>query len=178
MNTYIALLRAINLGPRNRVAMADLRDLVTRLGFGNVQSLLQSGNLVFESDARSAAQLEGVLEREAKRRLGLETDWFVRSARSWQTLIARNPFPAEAARDPAHLLVVCLKDAPAARQVKALQSAITGREVVRAVSQQAYIVYPDGIGRSRVTSALIERMLGTSGTGRNWNTVLKLGALI
>ena len=178
MSTYIALLRAINLGPRNRVAMADLRDLVTRLGFGNVQSLLQSGNLVFESDARSAAQLEGVLERDAKRRLGLETDWFVRSARDWQSLIARNPFPADAARDPAHLLVVCLKDAPAARQVKALQSAVTGREVVRAVGQQAYIVYPDGIGRSRVTSALIERMLGTSGTGRNWNTVVKLGALI
>lgn len=178
MSTYIALLRAINLGPRNRVAMSDLRDLVTRLGFGNVQSLLQSGNLVFESDARSAAQLEPVLEREAKRRLGLETDWFVRSARNWQTLIARNPFPAEAARDPAHLLVVCLKAAPPAQQVKALQSAITGREVVRAVDQQAYIMYPDGIGRSRVTSALIERVLGTSGTGRNWNTVLKLGALI
>ncbi len=178
VSRHVALLRAINLGPRNRVAMADLRDLLTRLGFGNVQSLLQSGNLVFDSDARSAAQLERLLETEGKRRLRLETDWFVRSAREWQTLIARNPFPAEATRDPAHLLVVCLKAAPAAKQVKALQSAITGREVVRTVGHQAYIVYPDGIGRSHVTSALIERLLGASGTGRNWNTVLKLGALI
>lgn len=178
MSRHLALLRAINLGGHKAVAMAELRDLLTRLGFGNVQSLLQTGNLVFDSDARTGAPLEGVLEREGKRRLGLETDWFVRGASEWKRLIARNPFPAEAARDPAHLLVVCLKAAPNAKQVKALQSAITGREVVRAVGHQAYIVYPDGIGRSRVTSALIERMLGTRGTGRNWNTVLKLGALI
>ena len=71
-----------------------------------------------------------------------------------------------------------LKDAPTAKQVTALQAAIAGREIVRAVSQQAYIVYPDGIGRSRVTNALIERNLGARGTGRNWNTVLKLAALM
>ena len=80
-------------------------------------------------------------------------------------------------RDPAHLVVTFLKEAPDPKRVKALQAAITGPEVVRTVGTQAYITYPNGIGRSRVTMALIERTLGTRGTGRNWNTVLKLGAL-
>ena len=70
-----------------------------------------------------------------------------------------------------------LKDAPDAKDVAALQAAITGPEIVRARGRQAYIVYPAGIGRSRLTITLIERKLGTRATGRNWNTVLKLGAL-
>ena len=178
MTTYFALLRAVNLGGHKPVAMVDLRELLARLGFENVQSLLQTGNLVFESDGGDGGELERLLEAEAKKRLKLETDFFVRSARDWQAIVKHNPFPAEAKRDPAHLLVVFLKAPPEASSVKALQAAITGAEVVRAVGRQAYITYPNGIGRSRVTIALIERMLGTRGTGRNWNTVLKLGALV
>ena len=83
----------------------------------------------------------------------------------------------EAASAPGHLLVFCLKDAPAAASVKALQAAIKGREIVRAVGRQAYIVFPDGVGHSRLTSTVIEKHLGTRGTGRNWNTVVKLHAL-
>jgi len=70
-----------------------------------------------------------------------------------------------------------MKEAPDRDDVAALQSAITGREVVRAKGRHAYVFYPDGIGRSRLTSALVEKKLGTRGTGRNWNTVLKVGAL-
>ena len=83
----------------------------------------------------------------------------------------------EAERDPARLLVVFLKDAPGAAHVKALAEAIAGPEVVRARGRHAYIFYPAGIGRSSLTHALIEKRLGTHGTGRNWNTVLKLAAL-
>jgi len=157
--------------------MEDLRDLVTRLGFADAQSLLASGNLVFRGGAKTGAQLERLLESEAARRLSLETDFFVRNAEEWKAVIAYNPFTAEAERDPARLVVMFLKDAPGAPAVKALQAAITGREVVRAKGAHAYIVYPDGQGRSRLTAAVIEKHLGTRGTGRNWNTVLKLGAL-
>ena len=177
MTTHVALLRAINLGTHNPVRMADLREFLTRLGFGDVQSVLQTGNLVFQADRRTGAQLEQLLETEAKKRLKLETDFFVRTASEWQTLIARNPFPKEAKRDPAHLVVMFLKDAPQAEDVKALQAAISGREVVHGVGSQLYITYPDGIGRSRLTNAGIEKHIHTRGTGRNWNTVLKLGAL-
>jgi len=177
MPTYIALLRAVNLPGHNKVAMADLRDLLSDVGFGDPRSLLQSGNLVFRADARTGSALEGLLETEVERRLGLGTDFLVRSAREWAKAVARNPFPEEARRDPAHLLVMFLKGAPAGKVVDALQASITGPEVVRAEGKHLYITYPAGIGRSRLTTALIERSLGTRGTGRNWNTVLKLGAL-
>ncbi len=75
------------------------------------------------------------------------------------------------------MLVIFLKDAPAATHVRALQAAVSGREVLRTDGAHAYVVYPDGVGRSRLTHALIERKLGTRGTGRNWNTVLRLAAL-
>jgi len=176
VTVHIALLRAINLAGRNPVAMADLRDLLSQLGFQEPRSLLQSGNLVFRSDARSTAALERTLEAEAARRLGLETAFFVRSAAEWKTIVASNPFPEEARRDPQRLLAVCLKDAPGAANVRALREAISGREVVRTEGRTAYIVYPDGVGRSKLTTALLEKKLGTRGTGRNWNTVLKLAA--
>ena len=88
--------------------------------------------------------------------------------------MARNPFAAEAKRDPGHLLVMFLKLAPEIKNVEALQAAIVGPEIVRADGAQLYAVYPDGVGRSRLTHGLIEKKLGTRGTGRNWNTVLKL----
>ena len=177
MTIYVALLRGINVGGHKLVAMADLRDLLTQLGFADARSLLQSGNLVFRSDARTGSGLERLLETETENRLGLRTDWFVRTAQEWQAVVAHNPFRREAERDPARLLVIFLKEAPDVKSVKGLQAAITGPEIVRAAGKHAYLVYPNGVGRSRLTNALIERKLGTSATGRNWNTVLKLGAL-
>lgn len=178
MTTFVALVRAINVGGHKQVAMADLRALLARLGFADGQSLLQSGNLVFRSEGKTGGQLERLLEAETAKRLGLETTFFVRSAAEWNAIVAHNPFPREAARDPARLVAMALKDAPDAKAVKALQAAIVGREVARARGREAYIVYPDGQGRSKLTIALIEKTLGTRATARNWNTVLKLDALV
>jgi uncharacterized protein (DUF1697 family) len=177
MSTCIALLRAVNLGAHNAVAMADLRELLAGLGLLEPKTLLQSGNAVFRSGRQSPAPLERLLETEAARRLGVSTTFFVRTAAEWRALVAANPFPDEAERDPGHLLLYCFKTAPAPAAVAALQASIAGREVVRAVGRQAYVVYPDGVGRSRLSITVIEKKLGSSGTGRNWNTVLKLAAL-
>ena len=177
MTIYIALLRAVNLAGHNRVRMGDLCEMLSRLGLADPKPLLQSGNVVFRSRPRSATQLERLLEAELEKCLEVETDFMVRTAAEWNAIVERNPFRKEAARDPGHLLVFCLKDEPAAASVKALQSAINGPEIVRADGRQAYVVFPDGVGRSRLTSAIIEKKLGTRGTGRNWNTVLKLRAL-
>jgi len=171
---YIALLRGINVGGRSRVAMSDLRSLFTRLGFPGTQSLLQSGNLIFESSGRTGAELERMLEVETEKRLKIRPDYLVRTAEEWKQIVARNPFPGEAKDDPSHLLVTFLKKAPKAKGVAALQAAIRGPEMVRAEGRQAYIVYPAGMGRSKLTTVLIEAKLGCRGTGRNWNTVLKL----
>lgn len=177
VHTYITLLRGINVAGHKRVQMADLRGLLTHLGFTDVQSVLQSGNLLFRSEKRSTRQLEQLLKREAAKRIGLDTAFMVRTAREWTAVIAGNPFSKEAKRDPARLLVQFLKDGPRATSVEALRAAVTGPEMIHVDGRHAYIVYPNGVGRSRLTTALIEAKLGTRGTGRNWNTVLRLGLL-
>jgi uncharacterized protein (DUF1697 family) len=177
MSIHVALLRAINVGGRKPVAMSGLRDLLGALGFAGAQSLLQSGNLVFESDGRTGAELEHVLEVETAKRLDATVDYLVRSAAEWRAVVAHNPFLEEAKRDPGHLVVMVLKMVPQARDVRALQAAITGPENIGAEGKHLYVVYPAGIGRSKLTSTLIEKKLGVRGTGRNWNTVLKLAAL-
>jgi len=181
MTMHIALLRGINVGGRQRVAMADLREFVAKLGFADVRSLLQSGNLVFRSadrsPSRTSAEIERLLEAEMEKRLAIKTDFFVRTAAEWKAIIAKNPFRKEAQRDPAHLVAMFLKDAPSSKHVAALERAIGGPEKIRAQESVVYIVYPDGIGNSKLTNALIDRKLETRGTGRNWNTVLKLAAM-
>lgn len=178
MATYIALLRGINVGGRKPVAMSDLRGLLEELDYSDVRTLLQTGNLVFAGGARSGGALERLLETEAAKRLDLETTFLVRTAKEWREVIEKNPFREEAKSDPSHLVVAFLRDAPQAGAVRSLQAAISGPEIVRAQGKQLYIVYPAGIGRSKFTNKLIEGTLDTRATGRNWNTVLKLAALV
>ena len=178
MTRYVALLRAVNLVGYNRVAMPALRDLCTGLGLLEAQTLLQSGNIVFGAERRDTVELERTLEAELARLLQVTTEFMVRSAAEWRTIVSGNPFPAKAKRDSGHLLLMALKDPVSARAVKELQSAVRGRELVRGAGRQVYIVYPDGVGRSRLTNPVIEKHLGTRATGRNWNTVLKLDALL
>ena len=159
MATHVALLRGINVGGNKPVAMADLRDLVAGLGLEDVQSVLQSGNLVFRADGNAGVRLERALEAEARQRLGLETEFFVRSAAEWEDVVAENPFHEQARRDPARLVAVFLKEAPPGAAVKALQAAIVGREVLRSAGKQIYIVYPDGQGRSRLTNSRVNSRL-------------------
>ncbi len=177
MSTRLALLRGINVGGNRKIAMADLRAFFEGLGFTGVKTLLQTGNVLFD-DKRSPARLEATLEREAAARLGLTTDFHVRTDREWRDVVAANPFPREAERDPAHLVVVCLRDAVTPARVKALRAAIRGPERMEAVGRHAYIVYPAGIGTSKLTAAVIDAKLATRGTARNWNTVRKLEALL
>jgi uncharacterized protein (DUF1697 family) len=172
----IALLRAVNVGGRS-LKMAELAAFMRDLGFADAKTLLQSGNLVFSSGGDGGEALERRFESEAEKRLALPTDFIVRGAREWFALIDNNPFSEEAKSDPAHLVVAPLKAAPASGALEALQAAIVGRERVAIVGREAYLVYPDGIGNSKLTLAIIEKKLNVRTTMRNWNTVLKLEAL-
>ncbi len=173
MTVQIALLRAVNVAGNSMLSMARLKGMIEGLGF-EAETLLQSGNVVLGGKNLSGEALEKLLEAETAKRLALKTDFFVRSAKEWDALVKANPFAKEAKDDPGHLVVVALKCEPKAADVKALREAIKGRESVIAKGRQLYAVYPDGIGRSKLTIGLIEKALGTRGTGRNWNTVLKL----
>jgi uncharacterized protein (DUF1697 family) len=174
--TFVGLLRAVNVGGKNLVAMANLRALLEELGFKNVTTLLQSGNVVFGAPAQDAVKLEGRLEAAVLKSLGVTTTFIVRSAPEWKEIVAGNPFADAARDDPGHLVVMPLRAAPARAAVAILVAAISGREQVQVIGRTLYAVYPDGIGRSRLTIALIERKLNTRGTARNWNTVVKLAA--
>jgi len=177
LTPHVALLRAVNVGGRGKVAMADLRQMLADLGFADPRSLLQSGNLVFRSKATGAA-LEGELQREAKARLDLDTDFLVRTADQWAEIVAANPFADAAKDDPSHLMVMPLTAAPDAIGLEGLRAWIPGREAIEAVGRELFITYPDGVGDSKLTNAVIERRLGVRGTARNWNTVTKIAALL
>jgi uncharacterized protein (DUF1697 family) len=174
---YFAFLRAVNVAGHQPIAMADLRATLVKMGMGEPRTVLQSGNLIFRSGAKRTDELESLLEREAVKRLSLKTDIMVRSADEIASIVSANPFRAEAKSDPGHLVVLFCKAETKKASVSELAASITGREQVRAKGKQLYIFYTDGIGRSRLTNAAIERKIGTSGTGRNWNTVLKLAAI-
>lgn len=127
MGQWIALVRGINVGGRKTIAMSALRDVLADLGFCDVQSLLQSGNLLFCAD-HSAAELERLLTKEASSQLGIDADFLLRSGKQWTTIIAGNPFPDAARLDPSHLAVMCLQQKPTPTNVSRLEKTIPGRE--------------------------------------------------
>jgi len=178
MTTHIALLRAVNVGGNRSLPMADLRAMLADLRCENPRTLLQSGNAVFGADAKiSAATLEKKLEAEAQKRFGFPVAFMLRTAAQWDTIIANNPFADAAKKDPGRLVVMAFKGAPGTAAVAALRETCKGPEVIGVIGRDAYIIYPDGQGNSKLTNALIERKLGVAGTARNWNTVMKLAAL-
>ena len=176
MSCFVALLRGINVGGNKMIAMADLRAALTKAGFSNVRTLLQSGNVVLDAAAASPAKLESQLEAQIEKRFSLDVEVHVRSAAELAAVIAGNPFAAEAERDPSHLLVTFFKAPLDAAKVKATQAAIVGPERLQADGRHLYMVFPEGIGRSKAT-VVVGKMLGPGGTARNWNTVQKLAAL-
>lgn len=177
MTVFIGLLRAVNVGVTGQVGMASLRDLLHAKGYSDVRTVLQSGNVVFKAASMNPAQLEQTLERDLEEGLGLRTKVFVRTRAQWHEVLQRNPFPREAVEDPAHLLFTALKTRPTPAQWTLLRQSIRGRERVGPGDRHAYVVYPDGIGTSKLSLTVIERALSTYGTGRNWNTVRRLDQL-
>ena len=177
MSPHVALLRGVNLGGNKGVPMAALKSLAGRLSLGNPRTLLQSGNLVFSSPGQDPPMLERRLEAAILEEIGVSTEVCVRTAGQWDALIRANPFPEAALEDPAHLLLVAFKTPPRPDGPAAIAATYTGPERIALALDHAYIVYPEGVGSSKLTPALLGRHLG-QGTARNWNTTLKLQAML
>jgi uncharacterized protein (DUF1697 family) len=177
---WVAMLRAVNVGGNGKVPMAGLRELAVSLGFEGVKTIVNSGNLAFRAQAKSAAALESKISAGCQEKFGVATDALVRGEQEWAAVIAANPFLEEAKSDPARLVVMPLHHEPTAEALKALQkvAAGLGREQIRAVGRELFMFYPDGQADTKLTIKLIEKSLGTTGTGRNWNTVQKLLAAL
>lgn len=177
MSLQIALLRAVNVGGTGKVPMAELRAAAEKAGLKSVRSLLASGNLVFDAGAKTPGATEKLLEGLCDKTFGHKPDIYVRTPEELDALIAANPFAKEAKAAPNHMHVVFMREAVAPASFAALKAAIKGPERVKGSGRHAYMVYPDGMGHSKVTPAFVARHLGAPGTARNWNTVLKLAAM-
>jgi uncharacterized protein (DUF1697 family) len=169
--TYAALLRGINLGARNRVAMQDLRALVEELGGEDVRTYLQSGNVVFGGRALSADALaKGI--REA---LGVDAKVLLRSKAELAKIVRGNPFPKA---DPATLHVTFLADAAGKARVKKLAEREFAPDELDVAGREVYLRCPNGYGRSKLSNAFLEKQLGVPATTRNWKTVKALAELV
>jgi uncharacterized protein (DUF1697 family) len=174
---FVALLRSVNLAKTSRMKMADLVTAVAGLPLDGVRTIAHTGNILFEADAAIPA-LEQDIHAAIEKAFGFNTEVFVRDAPGFAALIESNPFPEYAKADPAHLVAMVMRQAPPPEGVAAARAAIVGREEIAAVGADVYLWYPDSIGTSKFTGALIERRLGALGTARNWNTILKIAAAL
>jgi uncharacterized protein (DUF1697 family) len=167
----IALLRGINIGPRQRVSMPELRELIEGLGYTDVETLVQSGNVVFTARARPAT-LEQKLEEEIERQLGVDPKVVVRTRDELAAAIEANPF--DVPKDPKNLHVTFLAGEPDEAAVKKLEDADLAPDELRFRGREIYILYANGAGRSELAKQLGRAKLGVAATDRNWNTVTKL----
>lgn len=172
----VALLRAVNVGGR-KLPMAELRALCAGLGWEDVATYIQSGNVVFSAAGRPAA-IEKALEDAIAGRFGLDVPVIVRTAAEWALYPAGNPFP-EAAKDEPNRLMLLLTKRPAAPGAEALiQARAQAGERVRRAGDALWFHYPGGAGTSKLTPSLIDRATGSPGTARNYRTVLKLKEML
>jgi uncharacterized protein (DUF1697 family) len=175
MPRLVALLRGVNLGPRNRVKMAELRELVEELGHEDVRTLLQSGNVVFTSDAAPDAVARELSEAIADR-LGVRSDVIVRTRDELADVVARDPFGDEAS-DPKRYQVSFLSGEPDGAAARALSEGDFAPERVVVSGREVYAWHAEGIQNSALAKEIGKADLGVSATARNWNTVTKLLAL-
>ena len=176
MARLIALLRAVNVGGR-KLPMAELRALCGELGWEDVETYIQSGNVVFSARGK-AEKLEDELEQAIRERFGLDVPVIVRTASQWAAYGKANPFPEAAEKQPNALQLLVSKRPADADAAETLMERAQSGETVKAAGGALWFHFPDGIARSKLTPALIDRACGSPSTGRNWRTVVKLGEML
>jgi uncharacterized protein (DUF1697 family) len=176
MPRYVALFRGINVGKAKRIAMADLRVLLAKLGYTDVQTLLNSGNAVFSGDAAPAARHSDRIRQAVLEKTGIDALVIVKSAKEMTAIIAGNELGA-IADDHSRLLVALTSDARSLTGVKALARAEWGDERLHVGKHAAYLWCANGILESKAAEALLKG-LKTTGTTRNWATLNKIHALM
>jgi uncharacterized protein (DUF1697 family) len=173
----VALLRGVNVGGRRRVPMADLRAVCEGLGFRRVVTYVQSGNAVFEA-AGTARAAEERLARAVEERFGFPVDLVVRAASAWEALVAANPFPGPSKVEPGRVLLLVSKAPPRKGCAKEIAARGAAGERAAEAGGALWVHYPAGVGTSKITPALVDRLVGSPTTARNWRTVLALQGML
>jgi len=172
MNTYIALFRGINVGGHNRLLMNDLRSLLGDLGYQNVDTYIQTGNVVFQTEKNNIREISKDIRAEVKNNHGFEPDVLLLTLEEIKDVIESNPFP-EAKSDPKSLHLNFLISTPENPDLESLENFKKESERFKLTDKIFYLHAPDGIGRSKLAGKT-EKLLGVSMTGRNWRTVQRI----
>jgi uncharacterized protein (DUF1697 family) len=172
----VALLRAINVGGRNLVSMADLAAIFVDAGCADVRTYIQSGNVVFGATPGCAGRVARVVSTALEERFGFSAPVVVRTGEEVAAVAAGNPFLGTGA-DPAHLHVAFLAEAPGAARAASLDPARSPGDSFVVRGRGVYLHLPGGVAKSKLTSAYLDKALGTVSTARNWRTVLKLAEM-
>ena len=172
MPKHVVLLRGVNLGSRNRVAMPKLREALEDAGFDDVQTYLQSGNVVLSSGL-TPTKVAAKCRREIAESFGLDLEVLVRSKAELAAIVKLDPL-GNVAKDPKRYQVTFLAAKPKREVVERLEALAAGKERLAAHGRELYAWHPNGVGRSKLAAALSTRSLGVAGTARNWTTVTKL----
>lgn len=169
------LLRGINLGPRRRIPMAELRALLGE-DYEDVATYVQSGNVVLSAAERSASKLAAAVSARISEHFGFEVPVIARSHAELQAVIAHDPIDGAAA-DPKHYQVTFLERAPAEDAMQRLRELAAASERIAVEGREIYSFHPDGIARSKLAASLSAAQLGVGATSRNWTTVTTLARM-
>lgn len=172
MHTYIALLRGINVGGNNILPMKELRSILERMGLRKVNTYLQSGNAVFQSESDRTRELAAEIKSAINEAKGFDPEVLIVSIEELRKAIATNPF-LEGEGDPKTLHIYFLESAPDEPDLNMLEALKTETEQFSLVDQLFYLYAPDGMGRSKL-AARVEKALGVIVTARNWRSVNKI----
>jgi|SRR5579883_489852 len=170
----ITMLRGVNLGPHKRMKMADLKALYETLGMTDVETLIQSGNVVFRTKERSAEKVAARIEKAIEERFGFTAPVVARTAAELRTVIERNPFAGRKGIEPDKLAVHFLGGEPESAAREKLAAIPPAPEEMVLDGRELYIYFPNGMARPKLSLAQVDRVLGGRMTARNWNTVGKL----
>ena len=174
MAVIISMLRGVNVGGHNKIKMDALRALYESMKLREAQTYVQSGNVIFRTDERDIARLAKRIENGIERKLGFRPDVILRTATEMREVIARNPFAKRRGIEPSKLLVTFLGSDPGAEAREKILQIKCDPEELRIERRELYIYFPNGIGRSKLSWAGLEKTLKTPGTARNWNSVTKM----
>ena len=169
----IALLRGVNVGGKNKLSMKDLAAIFVAAGCGDVQTFIQSGNVVFKAGPGLAARLPGLVEAQIVEAFGIRTPVILRTADQLAEVVAGNPFLNAGAPTEA-LHVLFLADAPTQHQIDALDAHRSPPDAFLIQGREVFLNCPNGVARTKLTNAYFDTKLATISTGRNWRTVTKL----
>jgi uncharacterized protein (DUF1697 family) len=173
---YVALLRSVNVAGHGRIAMDELRASFDALGYTDVTTYIQTGNVLFSTGAKSQAGISSAIEQRLDEDFGGSPAVLLRSVAEFRYVGSSSPY-AKAGADPSRHHVTFLADSPSKAALDALRLPPSGRDELVVDGKEVYVHTPDGYANTKYTGTFLERRLGVVSTTRNWNTVTKLSEL-